>query len=275
MLTHPPGFLASVRQITEQAGVLLIADEVATGFCKTGKLFACMHENVSPDLMCLGKGLSGGYLPVAATMTTRKIFDAFLPEGNTFYPGHTFTGNALGCAAAAFACRRRARAFLDQLKQDLLASVAYAALSKVDDPRVPARPVNVSRSDLVEELGVPGVELRLGSLGSLEARREYLEELKSHLRSREAELSGDVHERIELNPLRAFDSDHEGTKAVMDDAPQLLDHLDAQRKRSPQPPRDVQPGRVIAPELVPDTDDLQDLLSSSFRKWVAHEMHGS
>jgi histidyl-tRNA synthetase len=82
-------------------------------------------------------------------------------------------------------------------------------------------------SDLVEELGVPGVELRLGSLGSLEARREYLEELKSHLRSREAELSGDVRERIELNPLRAFDSDHEGTKAVMDDAPQLLDHLDA------------------------------------------------
>jgi histidyl-tRNA synthetase len=82
-------------------------------------------------------------------------------------------------------------------------------------------------SDLVEELGVPGVELRLSSLGSLEARREYLEELKSHLRSREAELSGDVRERIELNPLRAFDSDHEGTKAVMDDAPQLLDHLDA------------------------------------------------
>jgi len=81
-------------------------------------------------------------------------------------------------------------------------------------------------SDLIEELGVPAVELRLGSLGSLDARREYLEELKSHLRSREAELSDDVRERIELNPLRAFDSDHEGTKAVMTDAPQLLDHLD-------------------------------------------------
>jgi histidyl-tRNA synthetase len=82
-------------------------------------------------------------------------------------------------------------------------------------------------SDLVEELGVPGVELRLGSLGSLEARREYLEELRSHLRSREIELSDDVRERIELNPLRAFDSDHPGTKAVMADAPQLLDHLDS------------------------------------------------
>ncbi len=81
-------------------------------------------------------------------------------------------------------------------------------------------------SDLVEELGVPGVELRLGSLGSIEARREYLEELKSHLRSRSAELSDDVNERIEINPLRAFDSDHPGTKAVMADAPQLLDHLD-------------------------------------------------
>lgn len=82
-------------------------------------------------------------------------------------------------------------------------------------------------SDLVKELGVPSVELRLGSLGSLDARREYLEELKSHLRSREGELSDDVRERIELNPLRAFDSDHEGTKVVMADAPQLIDHLDS------------------------------------------------
>ncbi len=82
-------------------------------------------------------------------------------------------------------------------------------------------------SDLVEELGVPGVELRLGSLGSIEARREYLEELKSHLRSRSGELSDDVSERIEINPLRAFDSDHSGTQAVMADAPQLLDHLDS------------------------------------------------
>jgi histidyl-tRNA synthetase len=82
-------------------------------------------------------------------------------------------------------------------------------------------------NDLVEELGVPGVELRLGSLGSIEARREYLEELKSHLRSRSDELSDDVKDRIEINPLRAFDSDHPGTKEVMGDAPQLLDHLDS------------------------------------------------
>ncbi|HUS46797.1 MAG TPA: adenosylmethionine--8-amino-7-oxononanoate transaminase [Phycisphaerae bacterium] len=103
MLTHPQGFLASVRELTRRHDVLLIADEVATGFCRTGRLFACEHEGVEPDLMCLGKGLTGGYLPVAATMTTQEIFDAFRGEpheGRTFYHGHTYTGNALGCAAA-------------------------------------------------------------------------------------------------------------------------------------------------------------------------------
>lgn len=81
-------------------------------------------------------------------------------------------------------------------------------------------------SDLIDEMGVPGVELHLGSLGSLEARANYLDELKSHLRARSEELSDDVRERIEINPLRAFDSDHPGTKNVMGDAPHLLDHLD-------------------------------------------------
>ena len=103
MLTHPPGFLRGLRELTRRHGVLLIADEVATGFCRTGKFFACEHEGVSPDLMCLGKALTGGYLPVAATLTTRAIFDAFLGDpaaGKTFYHGHTYTGNALGCAAA-------------------------------------------------------------------------------------------------------------------------------------------------------------------------------
>ncbi len=109
MLTHPPGFLGGLRELTRAHDVLLIADEVATGFCRTGRLFACDHEKVSPDLMCLGKGLTGGYMPVAATMATREIFEAFCGEvgqgsqgsrGKTFYHGHTFTGNALGCAAA-------------------------------------------------------------------------------------------------------------------------------------------------------------------------------
>lgn len=83
-------------------------------------------------------------------------------------------------------------------------------------------------SDLLGELGVPGVELRLGSLGSLEARRAYLEDLKAHLRSHEGELSADVRERIEINPLRAFDSDHEGTKGVMASAPTIVDSLEGE-----------------------------------------------
>ena len=103
ILTHPPGFLAAVRGLTHAHGVLLIVDEVATGFCRTGKYFACEHEGVRPDLMCIGKGLTGGYLPVAATLTTGRVFDAFcgpIDQEKTFYHGHTFTGNALGCAAA-------------------------------------------------------------------------------------------------------------------------------------------------------------------------------
>ena len=103
MLIHPAGFLAGVRELPRSHDTLLIAAEVAPGFARTGKLFACAHEQVSPDLMCLGKGLTGGYLPIAATMATQDIFDAFcgdLTEGKTFYHGHTYTGNALGCAAA-------------------------------------------------------------------------------------------------------------------------------------------------------------------------------
>ena len=83
--------------------MLLIADEVATGFGRTAKMFACEHEEVTPDIMCLGKAITGGYLPLAATLTTQKIFNAFLgriADHKTFYHGHTYTGNALACAAA-------------------------------------------------------------------------------------------------------------------------------------------------------------------------------
>jgi adenosylmethionine---8-amino-7-oxononanoate aminotransferase len=92
-----------VRELCDKYGVLMIADEVAVGFGRTGKMFACEHENVSPDLMCLAKGITGGYLPLAATLATQKIFDAFLgepSEGRTFFHGHTYTGNPLACAAA-------------------------------------------------------------------------------------------------------------------------------------------------------------------------------
>jgi adenosylmethionine-8-amino-7-oxononanoate aminotransferase len=103
MIVHPPGFLAGVRALCDRHDVLLIADEVAVGFGRTAKMFACEHEKVQPDLMCVAKGITGGYLPLAATFATQKIYDAFLGdpwEGKTFYHGHTYTGNPLACAAA-------------------------------------------------------------------------------------------------------------------------------------------------------------------------------
>ncbi|AEG14879.1 adenosylmethionine-8-amino-7-oxononanoate aminotransferase [Desulfofundulus kuznetsovii DSM 6115] len=103
MITAPDGFLRRVRELCTRYNVLLIADEVAVGFGRTGRLFACEHEGVSPDLMCLAKGITGGYLPLAATLTTDEVYSAFLgkpEEGKTFYHGHTYTGNPLACAAA-------------------------------------------------------------------------------------------------------------------------------------------------------------------------------
>ena len=103
IIVQPPGFLRGVADLAKRYDVLLIADEVAVGFGRTGTLFACEQEDVQPDLMCVAKGLSGGYLPLAATFASQKIFDAFLGqpwEGRTFFHGHTYTGNPLACAAA-------------------------------------------------------------------------------------------------------------------------------------------------------------------------------
>jgi adenosylmethionine-8-amino-7-oxononanoate aminotransferase len=102
ILVHPPGYLQHLRRLCDQYNVLLIADEVAVGFGRTGTLFACEQESVSPDFLCLAKGISGGYLPLGATLTTERVYEAFLGDpsaGRTFYHGHTYTGNALACAA--------------------------------------------------------------------------------------------------------------------------------------------------------------------------------
>ncbi len=98
MRAWPRGMLASLRAWCDRTGALLIADEIMTGFGRTGTMFACEQEGVIPDFMALAKGLSGGYLPLAATLTTDRIFDAFL--GETFFYGHSYTANQLGCAAA-------------------------------------------------------------------------------------------------------------------------------------------------------------------------------
>ena len=109
VLVHPEGYLRRVREVTQAFDVPLIADEVAVGFGRTGTLFACEQESVCPDILCLAKGLTGGYLPLAATLTTTEIFNAFLADPwaeKTFYHGHTYTGNPLGCAAALASLRR-------------------------------------------------------------------------------------------------------------------------------------------------------------------------
>jgi adenosylmethionine-8-amino-7-oxononanoate aminotransferase len=103
MIVHPPGYLRGVRELTRKYDVLLIADEVAVGFGRTGRMFACEHENVTPDLLCLAKGLTGGYLPLAATLATEDVYQAFLgeyAESKAFFHGHTYGGNPLGSAAA-------------------------------------------------------------------------------------------------------------------------------------------------------------------------------
>jgi adenosylmethionine-8-amino-7-oxononanoate transaminase len=143
MIIHPPGFLKQVRQLANAHGILLIADEVAVGFGRTGRMFACEHESVTPDLMCLAKGITGGYLPLAATLATEKIFTAFLGdpwEGKTFFHGHTYTGNPLACAAAL--------ASLDLFaERDLIFAVnrKSAALSQMLDELKPLKHVGEIR----------------------------------------------------------------------------------------------------------------------------------
>ncbi len=103
IIAWPEGYLKGLREICNKHNILLIADEVATGFGRTGKMFACEHEEVTPDIICLSKGITNGYMPLAVTAVNEKIFNAFLgelEERKTFYHGHSYTGNPLACAAA-------------------------------------------------------------------------------------------------------------------------------------------------------------------------------
>ncbi len=153
MIVHPEGFLRGVRELCTKYDVLMIADEVAVGFGRTGRMFACEHEGVEPDLMCTAKGITGGYLPLAATFATQHIFDAFLgapSEGRTFFHGHTYTGNSLACAAAL--------ASLDLFeKHDLVRSVQQkaAVLSELLKPMKELRHIG----DIRQKGFMVGIEL--------------------------------------------------------------------------------------------------------------------
>lgn len=179
ILVHPPGFLKHVRNLCTEYGIPLIADEVAVGFGRTGTLFACEQEGVQPDLMCLAKGISGGYLPLAATLATDEIYNAFLgkpTESRTFFHGHTFTGNPLGCAAALASLK---------LFQDNNVLQNIAEISAVIDEEL----AEIRDEDFVLEIRKKGImlgielvpdrgtgepfaaELRVGQQVAVEARR--------------------------------------------------------------------------------------------------------
>jgi len=103
MITHPAGFATGVQKLCRERGVLFIVDEVATGFGRTGTMFACEQEELEPDFLCVAKGITGGYLPLAATLARESIFEAFLgarSEMKAFFHGHTYTANPLACAVA-------------------------------------------------------------------------------------------------------------------------------------------------------------------------------
>jgi adenosylmethionine-8-amino-7-oxononanoate aminotransferase len=172
ILVQPPGYLRQVRDLCDAHDVLLICDEVATGFGRTGTMFACEQEQVSPDLLCLGKGLTNGYMPLAATLATERIYEGFLGEHEefrTFFHGHTFTGNPLACAAAiasldAFEAESTLVRIQPKIRilHELLAEVA--AMDEVAEVRGRGLMVGI-------DLGEHDPKLRLGHRVTLEARR--------------------------------------------------------------------------------------------------------
>ena len=172
MLTHPPGYLRAVRRLCDRHGALLICDEVATGFGRTGTMFACEQEGVSPDLLCIAKGLTGGYMPLAATLATERIYDAFLgahSDLKTFFHGHTYTGNPLACAAAI--------ASLDVFEKERTLVRIQPKIRLLSDwlghvERMPEVSEVRQRGLMVGiDLGEQDPDLRLGHRVVLEARR--------------------------------------------------------------------------------------------------------
>jgi adenosylmethionine-8-amino-7-oxononanoate aminotransferase len=140
MWAHPVEYLVALREITRRHGILLICDEVATGFGRTGRMFACEHAAITPDLLCLGKGITGGYLPLAATLATEEIFSTFLgryEDFTAFFHGHTYTGNALACAAglASLEIFDRERV-LDRLPPLIAALSARLEAAPASHPRI-------------------------------------------------------------------------------------------------------------------------------------------
>lgn len=182
MIVAPEGYLKRVRELCTRYNILLIADEVAVGFGRTGKMFACQHESVAPDLMCLAKGITGGYLPLAATMATDEIYNEFLgshQECKTFFHGHTYTGNPLACAAALASIKLMEE---DRLLEGLGAKIttleqglkSLAQLKHVGDIRQKGMMVGIELLEDKETKRAYPWELNMGHRVILEARKNGL-----------------------------------------------------------------------------------------------------
>ncbi len=181
MWSQPPGYVKALKEICRKNRILLILDEVATGFGRTGKMFACEHENVSPDILCLAKGITGGYLPLAATLASEEIFSAFLGEYRefkSFFHGHTYTGNPLGCAVALANLELFKR---EKILEKMRPKISYL-IKRLEEDFLPLRHVGDVRQwgfmvgiELVEDkksLKAYAPEKRIGHKVILEARKK-------------------------------------------------------------------------------------------------------
>ncbi len=182
MVTQPPGYLKRIRELCSHYKVLLIADEVATGFGRTGKMFACEHEGVTPDLLAISKGMTGGYMPLAATVTTDEIYQAFLgnyEEFKSFFHGHSYTGNPLGCALALANLQVfRTEKTLSQLRPKIAALTRLlASLSKLEHIGEIRQQGFMAGIELVQNRSTKApfpLAARIGHKVAMEARRRGL-----------------------------------------------------------------------------------------------------
>jgi adenosylmethionine---8-amino-7-oxononanoate aminotransferase len=169
MIVHPEEFLSGVRHLTAAHNVLLIADEVLTGFGRTGRMFACERAAVVPDLMCVAKGLTGGFLPLAATFATDRVHDAFTggDRARTFFHGHSYTANPIACAAANASLR---------IFESEPVFERIAAIEKVHAARLPAFGAHPSVVDVRHIGTVAAIELKVPDAGYLSSLRPRLYE---------------------------------------------------------------------------------------------------
>jgi adenosylmethionine-8-amino-7-oxononanoate aminotransferase len=172
MRLWPKGMLASLQTWCREHDIFLILDEVMTGFGRTGRMFACEQEDVVPDFLCLAKGLTGGYLPLAATLTTERVFEGFLGAENTFFYGHSYCGSQLGCAAALGSLQ----VFRDeQVLEELPAKIAHFQ-TLLGSLTTSAAVTEVRQCGMIAavELGPFPSESRMGAKVCLAARKHGL-----------------------------------------------------------------------------------------------------